>query len=63
MFVLDLWYNNTPHEIDKIDILFYPNRGEYRGNVYSSGKIIGDYVCTDSVLLEKRFYWLKFNYD
>ena len=63
MFNLDMWYNNKPDEIDKIDISFYPNCGEYHGNVYSSRKIIRDYVCTDSALLEKRFYWLDFNWD
>ena len=47
----------------KIDICFYGNEGRYRGNIYKDGKIIGDYVCNDSVELEKKFTQLTFNWD
>ena len=49
-------------EADKIDVSFYPNDGEYRGNIYKNGKIIGDYSCNDSVELENTFSQLKFNW-
>ena len=49
-------------EADKIDVSFYPNDGEYRGNIYKNGKIIGDYTCNDSIELEKTFSQLKFNW-
>lgn len=49
-------------EADKIDVVFYPNDCEYRGNIYKRGKTIGDYSCKDSVLLEKAFPQLTFNW-
>ena len=62
MININMWYNDTPKEADKIDITFYPNDGEYRGNIYKNGKIIGDYSCNDSVELEKYFNHLHFNW-
>lgn len=59
---VDMWYNNTLDEVDKIDVVFYPNDGEYRGNIYKNGKMIGDYTCNDSVLLENVFSQLVFNW-
>ena len=51
---IDFWYDEK--EIAAADCFFYPNSGEYRGNVYNeSGQIIGDYVSRDSVEIEKRF--------
>ena len=61
MIRIDMWYENSYTEADKIDITFYD--GEYRGNIYKSGKIIGDYVCNDSIELEKTFNQLNFNWD
>ena len=63
MIKIDMWYGNKHTEADKIDICFYGNEGKYRGNIYKDGKIIGDYVCTDSVELEKKFTQLTFNWD
>lgn len=60
---VDMWFGNTPEEADKITISFYPNDCEYRGNIYKDGKIIGDYVCSDSLLLEKIFPQLQFKWD
>jgi hypothetical protein len=60
---IDMWYGDNQKEADKIDISFYPNVCEYRGNIYKNGKIIGDYSCKDSVLLEKAFPQLSFNWD
>lgn len=61
MINIDMWYGNSHKEADKIDVTFYPSDEEYRGNVYKDGKIIGDYVCNDSVELENSFTQLKFN--
>ncbi len=63
MINIDMWYGNDRKEADRIDITFYPNDGEYRGNIYKNGKIIGDYVCNDSVELENTFPQLTFNWD
>lgn len=63
MISIDMWYGNKPTEADKINITFYPNEGEYRGNIYKDGKIIGDYACNDSIELEKAFEQLHFNWN
>ena len=55
MINIDMWYGDSHKEADKIDITFYPNDGKYRGNIYIGGKIVGDYICNDSVELEKNF--------
>lgn len=60
---IDMWYGDKWTDADKIDIAFYPNSGEYRGNIYKNGKIIGDYFCTDSSKLEKLFPQLVFNWN
>lgn len=49
-------------EADKININFYDQGCEYRGNIYIGGKIVGDYVCNNSVELEKSFPQLTFNW-
>ena len=62
MISIDMWYGDKHTEADKIDASFYPNDGEYKGNIYKNGKIIGDYSCNDSVELENTFSQLKFNW-
>lgn len=56
-----MWYGDNHKEADKIDITFYPNVGEYRGNIYKEGIIVGDYICNDSLELEKAFSQLIFS--
>lgn len=63
MINIDMWDGDNHKEADKIDITFYPNDGEYRGNIYKYGKIVGDYTCDDSLELEKVFPQLTFNWD
>lgn len=63
MIKIDMWYKDNYIEADKIDITFYPNNGEYRGNIYKNEKMIGDYVCNDSIELEKTFSQLNFNWE
>ena len=43
---IDLWYNDNISDIDKIDIFFYSNNGEYHGNMYIKGNAVGDYCAT-----------------
>lgn len=62
MMNLDFWYGNSPSDVDMIDIRFCDTDCTYRGNLYSGGRIIGDYVSADSVELEKRFPQLRFNW-
>lgn len=59
---VDMWYGDQKESADKIDISFYPGDGVYRGNIYKDGKMIGDYVCPDSLLLDKLFPQLVFNW-
>lgn len=61
MINIDMWYGDNYKKADKIDITFYPNDGEYRGNIYKDEKCIGDYVCNDSIELEKTFPQLVFS--
>lgn len=63
MINIDMWYGDDHEEADKIDISFYPNDWEYRGNIYINGKIVGDYTCNDSLELERAFTQLTFNWD
>lgn len=63
MIKIDMWYGNDHKQADKIDINFYDQDCEYRGNIYINEKIVGDYVCNDSVELEKSFPQLKFNWS
>lgn len=50
---IDFWYGDTLETIESIDCLFYPNSGEYRGNLYKNGRPVGDYVTFDSLEIEK----------
>ena len=43
MINIDMWYGDNQKRADKIDITFYPNDGEYRGNIYKNEKMIGQY--------------------
>ena len=36
---IDMWYGDKKKDADKIDISFYPNYGEYRGNIWKDGRI------------------------
>lgn len=60
---VDMWYSDKPEEVDRLDVTFYPNDGEYRGNLYKNGKCIGDYTCIDSVVLEHTFPQIRFQWD
>ena len=44
MINIDMWYGNKIEEVTKIDISFYGDSGEYRGNIYINNKIVGDYI-------------------
>lgn len=59
MIDIDMWYGDDCKEADKIDVVFYPNACQYRGNIFKNGKIIGDYACNDSIELEKNIFTLK----
>jgi hypothetical protein len=63
MINLDMWYGNKKEDIQKLDCFFYPNSGQYRGNVYINNKAVGDYTATDSIELENYFPQIIFNWD
>ena len=52
--IIDIWYKGE--EISAANCFFYPESGEYRGNLFNAqGRIIGDFTSRDSVAIEKRF--------
>lgn len=55
MINLNMWYNDDPNTIDSITYTFYANDGQYRGNLFKAGRIVGDYTADNSVDIEKRF--------
>lgn len=63
MTTIDFWYGNTIADVDRISIAFSDVDCVYRGNLYSHGRIIGDYTSSNSVELEKRFPQLKFRWE
>ena len=63
MIDFDLWRGDNIESVDKITVFFYPNDSEYRGNLYIRGQIVGDFVASDSLELEKALPQLNFNWD
>ena len=61
MINIDMWYENKIEEVTKIDISFYGDSGEYRGNIYINNKIVGDYSTKEFKALENTFKQLVFN--
>ena len=61
MINIDMWYGNKIEEVTKIDISFYGDSGEYRGNIYINDKIVGDYITKEYKALENTFKQLVFN--
>lgn len=55
MINIDMWYGNKIEEVTKIDISFYGDSGEYRGNIYINDKIVGDYITKEYKALENTF--------
>lgn len=51
---VDIWYPGE--HVAGADCFFYPNDGEYRGNLFNSeGRIVGDYAAKNSTEIERRF--------
>lgn len=51
---IDLWSKDEKAAF--VSCFFYPNDGEYRGNLYNKdGKAIGGFSARDSVEIERRF--------
>ena len=63
MVNIDMWYEDKIQDTTKIDIIFYDNCGEYRGNIYIDDKIVGDYSTKNSCELEKVFSHLNFRWE
>ena len=61
MINIDMWYGNQIEEATKIDISFYDNSAEYRGNIYIDNRIVGDYSTKEYKALENTFKQLVFN--
>ena len=52
---IDFWYGDTLETINGASVSFYPNDGEYRGNLYKDGRAVADFIATDSTEIEKAF--------
>ena len=63
MIKIDMWYGDKPETAEYVDVYFYGNESVYRGNIYKGGRMVGDYVCDDSLELEKAFPQVIFNWD
>lgn len=59
---IDLWYGDNLNECDAITCVFYPNEGEYRGNILKAGRYIGDYSTSDSCEIERTFEHIGFHF-
>jgi len=58
MIRTDFWEQPINFEIvDEIDWSFYPGEG-YRGNLYSSQEIIGDYTADTIQEIKSVFPWI-----
>lgn len=55
MINIDLWNDHTMDEVIGVTYTFYPNGGEYRGNILKGAEIIGDYTADSSAEIEKAF--------
>ena len=52
----DFWYGHNMKDVAGIEWSFYPNDGEYRGNMYAiDGRIIGDFSTPDDIAIEHIF--------
>ncbi len=51
----DFWYNDKLTDVDAISVFFVPDCGVYRGNMYKAGRMVGDFVTSDSLQIEKYF--------
>lgn len=56
MYKVDYWNKLRQKDADRVTVSFYPNDGVYRGNLWKDGKAFADFVCNDSVELEKKFH-------
>ena len=63
LMIIDMWYGDQITDVDELDVFFYPNAGQYRGNLYRSGKMIGDYTTESSIELENTFPQIDFIWD
>ena len=63
MINCSFWYGDKKQDITRLDCFFYPNSGEYRGNMYIDNEIVGDYTTTDSTELENYFSHIQFNWN
>ena len=65
---IDIWHDDALNadgwgSIDKVTYTFYPNSGEYRGNIYKNGKAIGDFCAGSAQEIEQMFPHLVFNWN
>ena len=55
MLRIDRWYPFRLYDVDRVDVFFYPEAGQYRGNLYINGQAVGDYYSDNSVEVEQKF--------
>ena len=56
MIKFDFWYGDSLQDVAFVSVSFYPNEGEYRGNMKDrGGDYIGDFTATNSAEIERQF--------
>ena len=55
MFKIDYWNDLRKKDADTVTWAFYPDGCVYRGNLWKDGRAFADFVCNDSVELEKHY--------
>ena len=55
MIKLDFWYKNKVKDVSEVTCYFYPNNGDYRGNMYIDGRVVGDFIATSSEEVTNTF--------
>lgn len=55
MLKIDYWYGHTREDVTMVGYAFSDMDCLYRGNIYHMSRPIGDFVCDDSVELEREF--------
>lgn len=52
---IDFWYGNTMEQVTHVTCSFSDIDCTYRGNLYIGNKAVGDFICSDSTIIEQWF--------
>lgn len=63
MINIDLWYNNTVAEVNRLDIYFNDLNADYHGNLYINKKCVGGIVADTVQEIQATFPQITFNFN